>query len=124
MLNLSHKNLNVYKFSLSLIKDIYDITKKFPKEEQFVLTSQIRRAAISISSNISEGAARLSKQEKKRFFEIARSSCVEVDTQIEVAILLNYLSKEEIKEIESNLEAIFKMLSKMITGLNISDISH
>jgi len=69
MLNLSHKNLEVYQISLKLIKEVYKATKLFPKEEQFVLISQIRRAAISVCCNISEGAARSSKLEKRRFMK-------------------------------------------------------
>jgi four helix bundle protein len=98
MLTLSHKKLEVYTISLNLIKEVYFITSHFPAEEKFGLTTQIKRAAVSISCNIAEGAGRISKQEKKRFFEIARSSCVEVDTQLEIAIMLNYI---EINEIES-----------------------
>src|SRR6476646_4730638 len=80
MLNLSHKQLDVYQISLKLVKEVYNATKQFPKEEQYVLTSQLRRAAISVSSNIAEGAARRSKREKRRFYEISRSSLVEIDT--------------------------------------------
>lgn len=90
MLNLSHKGLIVYKISLEMIKDIYRATRAFPKEEQFVLISQVRRAAISVCSNIAEGASRISKKEKKRFYEIARSSAVEIDTHFEIAIILGY----------------------------------
>jgi four helix bundle protein len=81
LLQLSHKNLEVYKVSLNLIKEVYKATASFPKEEQFVLISQIRRAAISVCSNIAEGASRTSKLEKKRFYEISRISLVEMDSQ-------------------------------------------
>lgn len=117
MLNLSHKNLEVYKISLLIVKEVYRHTKVFPKDELFNLVSQLRRAAISVSSNIAEGAARISQKEKKRFYEIARSSSVEVDTQLEISILLKYLKPEEIKDLEKALESVFKMLSKMISNL-------
>ena len=117
MLNLSHKKLEVYQFSLRLIKEIYKATGKFPKEEQYVLISQMRRAAISVSSNIAEGASRLSKIEKKRFYEISRSSLVEIDTQFEIAINLNYYKKGQVAELEQCLESTFKMLSRMIENL-------
>jgi|SRR5688572_32761158 len=117
MLNLSHKNLIVYKISLNLIKEIYLATRSFPKEEQFVLISQIRRAAISVCSNIAEGAARISKKEKKRFYEVARSSVVEIDTQFEIAIILEYYKNGQIKELEKYIEDIFRILSKMISNL-------
>ncbi len=94
MLNLSHKNLEVYKISLLLVKEVYAITKIFPKEEQFALVNQLRRAVISVCSNIAEGAARRTKPDRRRFYEIARSSLVEVDTQMEAALILNYANKE------------------------------
>ena len=118
MLQLSHKKLDVYQMSLNLIKEVYKATSSFPKEEQYVLISQIRRSAISISSNIAEGASRISKLEKKRFYEISRSSLVEMDTQFEIAIILNYYKKGQIKELEEYLESVFRMLSKMIGNLN------
>jgi four helix bundle protein len=73
MLLLDHKKLDVWKFSMEILKEVYQISKKFPAEEKYNLTSQIRRAALSISNNIAEGAARISKSEKKRFYEVSRS---------------------------------------------------
>ena len=98
MLQLSHKKLDVYQISLKLVKEVYIATRLFPKEEQFVLISQIRRAAISVSSNIAEGASRISKAEKKRFYEISRSSLVEMDTQFEIASILEYYKNGQMKE--------------------------
>jgi four helix bundle protein len=117
MLNLSHKKLDVYVLSLKLVKEIYLVTAKFPAEEKYVLVNQLRRAAISVCSNIAEGAARRSKQEKKRFYEISRSSAVEIDTQFEIALLLEYVKNIQITGIEQNLESVFRMLSKMIDNL-------
>jgi four helix bundle protein len=118
MLQLSHKKLDVYQISLNLIKEVYKATAAFPKEEQYVLVSQIRRAAISISNNIAEGASRISKPEKKRFYEISRSSLVEMDTQFEIAIILNFYKNGQMTELEEYLESVFRMLSKMIENLN------
>jgi four helix bundle protein len=117
MLDLSHKNLDVYKIALKLVKEIYNITKQFPKEEQYVIISQIRRAAISVCSNIAEGAARRSKQEKKRFYEISRSSAVEIDTQFEIALSLEFVHISQIQLIKQHLESVFRILSKMIDNL-------
>jgi len=76
MLNLSHKKLDIWKFSLDLLLNIYKLTKNFPKEETFGLISQLRRASVSITSNIAEGLSRTSSLEKIRFLEISRSSLV------------------------------------------------
>ncbi|MCW3106382.1 MAG: hypothetical protein JWQ09_888 [Segetibacter sp.] len=67
---------------MKLVKEVYRITNGFPTEERFVLTSQLRRAAVSACSNIAEGSSRKTKPEKRRFFEVSRSSVVEIDTQI------------------------------------------
>jgi four helix bundle protein len=93
MLNLSHKKLIVWNYALELVELIYSITKNFPKSESFGLTIQLRRASISVISNLSEGLSRNSKIEKCRFLEIARSSLVEIDTQIEISIRLNYINQ-------------------------------
>ena len=118
MLNSAHKNLDVYKISLQLVKEIYKLTKTFPKEEQYALISQLRRAAVSVCSNIAEGSCRITKPDRKRFYEISRSSLVEIDTQIEIALILGYLKKEQIVELESYLNSVFRMLSKMISNLS------
>lgn len=117
MLNLIHKKLEVYKFSLQLVKEIYTLTNKFPIDEKYILSSQIKRATISVCSNLAEGSARNSDLEKKRFYEIARSSLVEVETQIEIALVLNYLSENDISNINLLMESIYKMLSKLISNL-------
>ncbi len=101
MLQLAHKNLEVYKIALTLVKEVYEVTKKFPKEEQYVLVSQLRRAVVSVCSNLAEGSSRFSKLEKKRFYEISRSSLVEVDTQFEISLVLEYLQKNDIAKLES-----------------------
>ena len=117
MLNLSHKNLEVYKISLDLVKEVYRVTKSYPKEEQFVLVTQLRRAAVSVCSNLAEGAARKSVKEKFRFYEVSRSSLVEIDTQFEISLILDYLKKGDITALEKYLESTFKMLSKMMNNL-------
>ncbi|MEW6653040.1 MAG: four helix bundle protein [Bacteroidota bacterium] len=89
MLNLAHKKLDVWISSTALAKEIYSVTQNFPKEEQFGLTSQLRRASISVVSNLSEDLARYSNPEKKRFLEIARSSLVEIDAQLELTMQLD-----------------------------------
>lgn len=123
MLNLSHKNLEVYHISLLFIKEVYLLTNDFPKQELYSLVSQIRRAAISVCSNIAEGASRTSPKEKKRYYEVARGSIVEIDTQLEIAISLNYYSKNNDHPVEKYMVAIFRILSKMISNFNASNTS-
>lgn len=113
MLKLNHKDLTVYKKSIVLVKEIYLLTNELPPEERFGLQSQLRRASVSIPSNISEGSARKSVAERKRFYEIARSSLVEVDTQIVICIALNYLTTNDIQRLEKLANEVFAMLSAM-----------
>lgn len=114
MLKLSHKKLKAWKRSILLVKEIYSLTKSFPDTEKFGLTSQMRRAAVSISSNISEGASRKSQIERNRFYEIARSSLVELDTQIEISIELEYLNKDDLAELAELLNATFALITNMM----------
>lgn len=114
MLKLNHKNLDVWLLSIKLVSTIYSITSKYPKEEMYGLTNQTRRATVSISANIAEGSSRKSLVERKRFYEIARSSLVEVDNHLEIAIALNYLDEKTINEIGEKLNELFAKLSKFI----------
>ena len=86
-----HRNLEAWKKAIELVIDIYAKTKLYPDEERFGLTSQIRRAAVSIPSNIAEGAARTSDKDMLRFIDIALGSLAELDTQLVIADRLNYL---------------------------------
>lgn len=116
MLKLNHKNLIAWQKSLLLIKEIYKLARKLPKEELYIISSQIRRAAVSVDSNIAEGASRKSLIERKRFYTIARSSLVEVDTQLEVCISLEYFTIEEIQPAISEMNNIFALLTAMINN--------
>jgi four helix bundle protein len=88
---LLHKDLEVYKAALSLVKWIYEYTADFPKEEMYGLTSQMRRAAVSVPSNIAEGCGRNSSRELSHFLNIALGSLTELDTQVDISIMLSYL---------------------------------
>jgi|SRR3989339_751925 len=113
-MQLSNKNLDVWKFGLELVDKIYLLTKKFPKEELFGLTNQLRRASVSITSNLSERLSRSSSLEKCRFLEIARSSLVEIDTQLVISVRFKYCSEKELEEIEPLLNSIFAMITSLI----------
>lgn len=108
------QDLNVWKESTTLVTLIYEKTKSFPKDELFALTSQVKRSAISIPSNISEGASRDSNKEFLRFLLIAQGSISELDTQLIIANNLNFLSKEDFFQISEKLIVIRKMLSGLI----------
>ena len=89
----NYKKLNVWVSSISLVKNIYKLTRKFPKDEMFVLTQQLRRAAISIPSNIAEGAGRNSNAQFKNFLQISIGSCFEVETQLIISKELDSIMK-------------------------------
>jgi four helix bundle protein len=114
----NHKDLEVWKKSISFIKDIYGYTKNFPKEEMFSLTSQIRRSAISIPSNIAEGAGRNHKSEFKQFLFIALGSLAELETQLIIAKEIEYLNNDKFEILESNLIPIRKMLLGLIKSIS------
>ncbi|MBI1768879.1 MAG: four helix bundle protein [Bacteroidetes bacterium] len=108
-----HKKLDVWKLSMDFVIDIYRKTEGFPKEERYALTDQIRRAAVSIPSNIAEGAARQTKKEFINYLHIAQGSLSELDTQFEIAKRLSYLSEADWKPFDEKIRRI----DKMITGL-------
>ncbi len=113
-LNLSHTNLDLFKVSRTFTLLCYKETKSFPADEKFAMIQQIRRAALSVHLNIAEGASRKSLAERKRFYEIARGSLVEADTAFDIAVALNYTTKEQLQELGSHIIRCFQMLSKMI----------
>ena len=92
----------------------YKETKSFPQEERFAMTSQVRRAALSVHLNVAEGCSRKSEKERKRYYEIARGSIVEVDAALDIAVSLDYTSKEKLAELGSLMIRCFQMISKLI----------
>jgi len=89
-----HRKLEVWKKSMTLAKEIYSATEEFPKSEVYGLTSQLRRAAVSVPSNLAEGAARRGSREFRQFINIAQGSLSELDTQLDLAKMLGYLDPE------------------------------
>lgn len=92
MNDFSYKKLIVLQKAIALLKLTYAIVCKLPKHEEYNLKSQLRRAALSVSSNIAEGSVRKSVVERKRFYEMARSSAIEVDSQLEASVVLGYIT--------------------------------
>ena len=112
-----HKKLNVWQGAMKVAQMVYKLTNAFPADERFGLVSQMRRAAISIPSNIAEGAARQGKKEFKNFLSMAQGSLSELDTQLELSVLLSYLNQENLKEITEELLKVDKMLTGLIRSL-------
>ena len=91
----SFRDLRVWRKGMELVKEVYQATKNFPKAEQFGLSSQMRRSAISVPSNIAEGFRRRYNKEQKQFLNISLGSCAELETQVIISRELNYINEEE-----------------------------
>ncbi len=113
----SYKDLMVWQKAMDLVEIVYRITKEFPREEIYGLTAQIRRSVISIPSNIAEGQRRHHLKEYVQFLFIAKGSVAELETQIEIAKRLSFLSNPLFTNVESLLTEISKMLTKLISNL-------
>jgi four helix bundle protein len=113
----SFKDLFVWQKGIEVVNDIYKVTKHFPKEELYGLTSQIRRAAISIPANIAEGWGRGTTKNYIQFLEISRGSLYELDTLNIISNNLGYLNQENSSEIENKIFEIGRMLNALITKL-------
>lgn len=109
-----HKNLRVWQLAMDLAKDIYQATGSFPSEEKFGLVSQMRRCAVSLPSNIAEGAARNSNKELVNFLYIASGSLSELDTQLELSKNLGYLSADQWRALDQKLNEEDKALYGLI----------
>ena len=114
----THKDLDVWKNSIELVTEIYRISKDFPKDEMYGLTSQIRRAAVSVPSNIAEGAGRKHKKEFIQFLFVARGSLSELETQITISLNLEYISLSVHDELTEKITIIRKQLHGLINHLS------
>ncbi len=113
----SYRDLIVYQKSFALCLKVYEMTGNFPKSELYGLTSQMRRAAVSIPSNIAEGQRRKYRNEFVQFLSIARGSCAELETQIYLSIELKYIPSDSGKAILQDLEEVNRLLYKTIRSL-------
>ena len=114
----SHKDLDVWQRSMELVVIVYEVTRAWPKEELFGLTSQVRRAAVSIPSNLAEGAGRSSKADFNRFLAIAQGSLAEVETQLEIARRIGFSGDFQL--MQQHVDSIRRML----IGLQKSLVGH
>ncbi len=115
---MNHKDLDVWKKSIKLVKKIYKITRSFPKDENFALVSQIKKSAISIPSNIAEGCARKSDKELIQFLYIALGSIAELETQLIISKELGFIVNDDVLE---NLNEIRKQVFGLIKFLRSKD---
>ena len=109
----SFERLEVWQEARKLVVDAYNLVRKFPKEERYALRDQIRRAVVSIPSNIAEGSGRVSLKEKMHFVEIAYGSLMEVYCQLQIAVDLKFIDEIELEKIRTR----FSLISSMLTGL-------
>jgi len=112
------KNLKIWQKGINLVVDVYKTSQKFPKEELYGLTSQMRRSAISIPSNIAEGSGRNSDKDFSRFLDISLGSSFELETQIIIAYKLSFLDDEEFEKLSNNICEEQKMINGLQKTIN------
>ncbi len=120
----SYENLIVWQKSMDLVIMIYEITNKFPDCEKYGLTTQMRRAAISIPSNIAEGSKRSTRKDFRYFINTAYGSGAELETQIKITERLCYVKSKDLEKIDNNLNEVMKMLNKLSSKLKILPTTH
>jgi len=113
----SHKDLEVWKRSIDLAVAVYRVTDEFPEHEKYGLTAQMRRAAVSIASNIAEGAARKSTKEFLQFLSIAAGSVSELHTQITISLRIGMGNAEELTELGNELDLIARMIQGLMKSV-------
>jgi len=116
-LTLGHNQLDVYKITRQFVRDCYVTVTKFPLEEKYILIQQIKRAALSVHLNVAEGASRKSELERKRFYEIARGSVIEIDAALDIASDLGYCEVGSLTSLGESLVKCFKYLSGLINSI-------
>jgi len=109
----SFRDLDVWNKGMEVVKEVYDVSRKFPREEMYGLTSQIRKCAISIPSNIAEGFQRKSRKEYKYFLSVALGSCAELETQVEISLMLDYINSETRSKLLSKVVHAARMLENL-----------
>ena len=119
--DFSFEGLRVYKATRQLVKDVYVLVNKLPTIENFALSSQIRRAVVSVKANIAEGSGRNHAKDKAHFIDMAYGSLLETYSELETAADLDYITAEEVQNIKPQIIDIGKMLSGLMTSLLNSD---
>jgi len=117
-----YKDLDTWKVSMQLVQDVYLLTKKFPKEELYALTSQIKRAAVSVPANIAEGVGRQYKKDTLQFLHIARGSLYELETLLNIAVMVKIISEGEFNSTILSLEKSLQLLNGFINYNQKADL--
>lgn len=112
----NYKNLDAWNVSMQLVKEIYLLTKLYPKEEQFGLVSQTKRAAASIPANIAEGVGRQYKRDTIQFLHIARGSVYELETHLNIALMVGIINETQFAAVESTLHRALKLINGLINS--------
>lgn len=118
--NKSHRDLIVWQKAMNLVEAVYSATASFPKEERYALTSQMRRAVVSVPANIAEGQGRRLTKEYLYFLANARGSLLELDTHLEIATRLGYLGKTTYQELKDQLDEVGRMLNGLMKPVEAS----
>ena len=116
----SYEKLDVYKLSMAFAHDVYQTVSSFPEYEKFDLSSQLRRAVISVPSNIAEGSGRQQKKEYAQFLFLSKGSLREVITQLELSKMLGYIDQETHEELRETADRPHRMLNRLISSLKVS----
>lgn len=111
------RKYNAWKNALEVTYHVYELTDSFPDKEKYGLINQLRRASVSIASNIAEGASRQSETDFKRFLEMAMGSAFEVETQMLISLHLNYIKNENFEEILEKLNVVQKQINSLINKI-------
>jgi len=115
----SYKELNVWQKGIEIVDKVYQLTERFPKAELYGLVTQLRRAAVSVPSNIAEGFARQYTKEYAQFLYISLGSCSELETQLIIAQRREYVSEKELKEAGEMLDHESRMLANLLKSLSV-----
>ena len=113
-LQLDHYKMDIYSATTGLVRECYKLSLSLPPDEKFSMISQIRRAALSVHLNTSEGFSRKSERERKRYFEVARGSVIEIDAALDIAAALTYLKGINLAVLSEKIQLCFKILTGLI----------
>ena len=118
----NYKTLDVWKVSMQLVKEVYVLTKKFPKDELYGLTSQTKRAAVSVPANIAEGLGRQYKKDTIQFLHVSRGSVYELETHLNIALMVEIISEEDFNLVCGSIEKALQILNGFINYMEKANL--